>query len=116
MVNQEKMGLAHATGVHECNMMRTHKIRPLVECMILMRKHEKKYFCAQSRHTQGTVVARFLESLIRHSLGTVLAQFRHILCTKNRQPTLLPAKNLFVTVKREEKHGKEKNKQQSYFP
>ena len=96
-----------------------HKIRPSVKCTILMRKHEKKYFCAQSRHTQGTVVAQFLESLgtvWALSLGTVLAQFRHISCTKNWQPTLLPAKNLFVTVKREEKHGKEKNKQQSYFP
>ena len=58
-----RRGLAHATGVHERNMMRTHEIRPSVKCTILMRKHEKKYFCAQSRHTQGTVVARFLESL-----------------------------------------------------
>ena len=56
--------------------MRTHEIRPSVKCTILMRKHEKKYFCAQSRHTQGTVVARFLESL-----GTVWAQFRHSLGT-----------------------------------
>ena len=52
--------------------MRTHEIRPSVECTILMRKHEKKYFCAQSRHTQDTVVARFLESL-----GTVQAHFMH---------------------------------------
>ena len=96
-------------------MMRTHEIRPSVKCTILMRKHEKKYFCAQSRHTQGTVVARFLESL-----GTVWAQSWHSSGTFYAQRTgnrcFLPAKNLFVTVKREEKHGKEKNKQQSYFP
>ena len=49
-----------------------------MECMILMRKHKKKYFDAQSRHTQGTVVAWFLESL-----GTVLAHFMHFQQQRN---------------------------------
>ena len=48
------LALAHATGVHERNIVAMHEFRVSVNCTVLVHKHSKKIGKAQFRHTLGT--------------------------------------------------------------
>ena len=71
-LTQSRIGLAHATGVHERDTMRMHETQFRGKTQIVCQTQGKARF----KHVSGTGLTRF-----RSIFGTVYARFRHVLGT-----------------------------------